>query len=260
MKIIALLWSALAVLGAVENTNVAPDATPPVLEEGVPFTEHITVRNPHQRAVKITQIDSTCTCTRLTLHPELILPGGTAVLDVAIDTANRSGRQEIQVSLFASDPELAPIEVPLRWDVHAAVTVDVIRPGTEPKPRPDDRAWLDVYKYVSRERPDELHRLRKRIRVASDLPGFRVEGVDYTGSVWAFTSVDLGDGVWLLSGKARDKDAAVAEQAYEEQVVIRTNHPQKPKIPLIWITVIDKESGQEVVDPLMPIPLPMAGP
>jgi len=259
MKIAALLWSALAVLGAVENTNVAPDAVPPVLEEGVPFTEYITVRNPHQRAVKITQLDSTCTCTRLILHPELIPPGGTAILDVAIDTANRSGRQEIQISLFASDPELAPIEVPLRWDVHPAVTIDVIRPGAVPKPRPEDRAWLDVYKFVSRERPDELHRLRKRIRVASDIPGFRVEGIDYPGSLWAFTSLDLGDGVWLVSGKARDKDASVAEQAYEERVVIRTNHPKKATIPLVWITVIDKETGQEAVDPLMPLP-PPAGP
>jgi hypothetical protein len=260
MRSFVLLWLACVMLSALENTNVAPDAAPPVLEEGVPFTEHVTVRNPHNRAVKITQLDSTCTCTRLVVHPELIPPGGTALLDVAIETANRSGRQEIQVSLFASDPELEPIEVALRWDVNPAVTVDVIRPGTEAKPRPQDRAWLDVYKFVARERPDELHRLRKRIRVASQIPGFRVEAVEYAGTLWAFTSEDLGDGVWLVSGKARDKDATVAEQAYEEQVVIRTNHPRKAAIPLAWITVIDKDTGREAVDPLMPLPMPMPGP
>jgi hypothetical protein len=257
MRSVAVLALALAALGAVENTNVAPGDPPPVYDETAPLTDRITVRNRQSRAVKIAQIDSTCTCTTLELRPRLIPPDGTATLEVAIDNRNRSGLQEIQVSLFASDPQQDPIEVPLRWSVRPAVTVDAIRPNTDPQQRPDDRAWLDVYKYVARERPDELHRLRKRVRVASDLPGFQVQGVEYAGTLWAFSLQQLRDGVWLVTGKARDPEAQAAETTYDEQVVLRTNHPQKSAIPLTWITVIDANTGRSAVDPLLPQPLPV---
>jgi hypothetical protein len=201
----------------------------------------------------------------LVITPELVPPGGTAVLDVAIDTANRSGPQQIRVTAYATDPDLEPIEIDLRYVVLPAVTVDSVRALTDPAQRPDDRAWRDIYKFVSRERPDELHRLRKRIRLASppeDTPpgGLRIAGVDYAGDLWVFAVSELGNGAWLVTATARDPQGQGVERTYDEQVVIRTNHPRKASIPLTWITMLDREAGAAVVDPLLPPPPPMPAP
>lgn len=251
----------LASLPAASNevSNLRPGEPLPRIAEKDSFGITLPVPNPYDRALKVKQIDSTCACSVLKMDERFLLPGGSSPVVVKVENRNRSGDQKVQISLYLSDPELEPIEVMLRWTVLPAVTVDAIAPGNDPAQRPTEPAWQDVYKYVVNERPDELNRLRKRIRIASpeaSAPpgGLRIEGVDYAGSLWAFTPRELAPNVWLLTASAREPDQEGPEGAWEEQVTVRTNHPDKAKITLIFQAVISKKAGQEHFDPMVPLP------
>lgn len=256
MRLLPLLLLA-ALLPAVENANVPAGDPGPELREAQPFAAQVTVRNPHDRGVKVERLDATCSCSRLALADKLLLPRGATTLDIAVDNRNRSGGQSLRITAYLTDPDLDPIEIDLRWRVRPAVAVDGVPPTGDPRERPESQAWRDVYKYVAHERPDELHRLRKRIRLAcgeGEAPpgGLRIEGVDYAGSLWRFAAADQGNGSWLVTATARDPEAAVAEKVYDERAVIRTNHPDKPAIELILVATISKEAGRQALDPLLP--------
>ena len=248
-------------LGAatLENRNVEGPATAPVFAEHVPFAATITVRNPNDRAVRVERLDASCTCMQLDLAERFLLPHQASTLTLRVENANRSGPQRMGVTIYFTDPELEPIEVTAWWQVTPDVAVDAISPLVDPAQRPSDIAWRDVYKFVEHERPDELHRLSKRVRISSPVPGFEILGIDYPGAVWVFTPTRLADSVWLVTAKAKDPTGTLPPKTYDEQVVIRTNNPEKAKIPLQFVAVISTDAGRESIDPLA-LPGPLPGP
>jgi hypothetical protein len=259
MRLLVLLCLG-CLLGAatLENRNVEGPEMAPILVEHVPFAATITVRNPNDRAVRVERLDASCTCMRLELAERFLLPHQASTLTLQIDNANRSGPQRMGVTIYFTDPEMEPIEVTAWWHVTPDVAVDAISPLADPAQRPADIAWRDVYKYVEHERPDELHRLSKRVRVSSAVPGFEILGIDYPGAVWTFTPTRLAEGVWLVTAKAQDPAGTLPPKTYDEHMVIRTNHPKKAKITLQFVAVISTEAGRAAIDP-MAIPGPPPG-
>lgn len=240
---------------ALENRNVADPAQAPVLREVQPFLAHITVRNPHDRAVKIKLLDPTCKCATLEIADRFLLPKATTTLTVAVDNANRSGPVRVGVTLYLTDPDLESIEVEAFWQVRACVQVDALGAGMDPLKRPDDRAWQDIYRYVTKVRPDEPNRLRKRARVScppEEVPadGLKILGIDYPGTLWRFTPTAQADGSWLITGSAQGgEDATLPLGEFHEKVTVRTNHPDKPTLTLEFSTLVAKDAGQQAVDP-----------
>jgi hypothetical protein len=231
--------------------NVSSFADAPELPESEPLRLRLAVRNPYDRAVQVKLIDKTCTCLELDVASRFLLPDETTSLSAVVDNRNRSGDVRMGVTLYLSEPEFAPIEVELLWRVRPHIAVDAVPPGADPAVRPD-AAWRDVYRYVANERPDEPNRLRKRIRLscgAGEAPaeGLRVTAIDYPGSVWAFGQQTQADGSVLITGRAAGTTLPVGE--FDEQVLVRTNHPQKSEIRLSFLTVINPTAGAEPIDP-----------
>ncbi len=247
---ILLLLGSLLPGATLENENVSGPETAPAFAEHQPFSATITVRNPHDRAVKVDRLDASCTCMQLDLAERFILPHEATTLTITVDNANRSGPQRMGVSVYFTDPELEAVDVVAWWKVSEDVAVDAIAPLADPAVRPDDIAWRDVYKFVDHERPDELARLLKRIRISSPLPGLDLLGIDYAGSVWAFAPVKQADGSWLVTATAKDPAAVLPEKTYDEKIVIRTNHPRKPSISIQMVAIIDRNAGRAAVDPM----------
>ncbi|MBA3845277.1 MAG: DUF1573 domain-containing protein [Planctomycetes bacterium] len=249
-----VLALAAGVLPALDNANAASHAEAPVIAEHEPLAVAITIRNPNDRAVRVDRLDSTCSCTVLELREEFLLPHATTTLDVVIDNRNRSGEIRVGLSVYLTDPDLEPIEATALWTVTPTVAVDVIAPGSDPKQRPADVAYRDVYRFVAKERPDELARLSKRIRLWSPPEqqpegGLRVTAIDYAGTLWKFEHAVQGDGSTLITATAREPATVVAEGLREETATVRTNHPQKPTIDLRFIALIAKDAGSMVFDP-----------
>jgi hypothetical protein len=264
MRIFRLARSACLVVAlaaqagwAVDNANVASPEEAPEVRENQPFKTVISVLNPNDRAVRKKLVDSSCTCTKLDLKDDFLLPHGRTTLDVEISNKNRSGPQAVHVSVFLSDPEFQPIEIDIWWKVRAAVQVDAIGPRADPLERPADKAWQDIYRYVANERPDELNRLRKRVRLScpeGEVPadGLKVLGIDYPGTLWKFTPVPQANGSVLIVASARDESAPV-EGEFDEKVVVRTNHPDKPEIELKFTAILSKDAGRRAIDPMDPL-------
>ena len=251
--LLSLLLVCLLPAAEVVNANVASaDLAPEVREAGV-FSARITVQNTHPRAVRVDRLDSTCSCTKLEIVSRFLLPGETTILDVVSDNLRRSGPQHVRITLFLTDPDLEPIEVWCWWRVREAVSVDAVPPGEAALERPADVAWRDIYRFVAHERPDEPQRMRKRIRLAApagDVPGgLRVEGIDYTGTLWKFSPRTLENGAVIVTA-----EAAAAEVmplgTFHDTVVIRTNHPDKPRIELQFEALVDSEAGRTAIDPM----------
>lgn len=247
---ILLLLASLLPGATLENANVSGPETAPVFAEHQPFTASITVRNPHDRAVKVDRLDASCTCMQLELAERFLLPLQATTMTIRVDNSNRSGPQRMGVSVYFTDPELEAVDVAAWWKVTEDVAVDAIAPLADPAQRPADLAWRDVYKFVDHERPDELARLRKRIRISSPTPGLELSGIDYAGSVWAFAQARQADGSWLVTATAKDPAAMLPEKTYDEKIVVRTNHPQKPMIAIQIVAIIDRNAGRAAVDPM----------
>lgn len=234
------------------NTNVANPANPPIFAESQPFSAQITVQNPYDKAVRVAEMDSTCTCSVLELGSHFLLPHATTTLTVSVDNTNRSDRERLGISLYLTDPALDPIEVVALWEVRAHVAVDSHLHHTDLTTRPP-RAFRDVYRYPSKSRPDELHRLNRQIRLlspAGEVPegGLRVERIEAPGPLWAVTATPQADGSVVLSAVGR-ADAEAPEGISDETVIIHTNHPKKPRIELVFTQYIGRDSGQVVFDP-----------
>ena len=252
--ILPLLLATAGFAAELENANVSGPETAPVLAEHEPFAATLVVRNPHDRAVRIERLDASCTCMHLEMAEQFILPLQATTLTISVDNANRSGAQRMGVTAYLTDPELEPIEIQVWWKVEPDVAVDAVAPLADPAQRPAELAWRDVYKYVEHERPDELNRLAKRIRLQGSNPDFAVLGIDYEGPVWAFTPTRQADGSWLVSARARDPAGTLPPKTYDERVVIRTNHPHKTSITLQFVAVIARDAGRTVIDPMVPMP------
>ena len=239
---------------SLDNRNVADASQAPIIRENQPFLAHITVRNPHDRAVKVKLLDPTCSCATLDIADKFLLPKGTTTLTIAVDNLNRSGPIRVGVSIYLTDAELEAIEVETFWQVRPTVQVDAVEPGKDPLVRSADQAWHDVYRYVTKVRPDEPNRLRKRMRLScppEEMPagGLQILGIDYPGKLWRFTPTTQTDGSILITATAQAGDeGTLAIGDHKEVVVVRTNHPDKPKIDLEFQTFVSKNAGQRAVD------------
>lgn len=243
-----------AVLWALDNANAIDDLHAPVVRESDPFIAMVPIRNPYDRAVKVRLLDPTCSCATLEMSTTFILPHQAADMHIAVVNKDRSGPQHIGVSVFLTDPDLETIEANVYWTVRAAVQVNALPPGANPQERPSDKAWQDIYRYVAKARPDELNRLRKRIRLScpeGELPtgGLRVTGIDYPGTLWSFAPTTQSDGSILILATAKEPNATVGEGETTESVVVHTNHPDKATITLGFLTVISKTAGSTALDP-----------
>lgn len=267
---ILLLLAAVTGASALDNTNAVDAEHAPTLREVEPFVARIPVRNPYDRAVKVKLLDPTCSCATLEMDERFILPMATAMLNISVKNPNRSGAMSVGVSVFLTDPDVQTIEVTARWNIRACVQVDSLGVGADPLKRPEDSAWRDIYRYVSKVRPDELSRLRKRIRISSpaeETPagGLKIEGIDYTGTLWTFTPVAQADGSTLITATARDPETEFRVGDYDEPAIVRTNHPDKARIELRFQTAISRDAGARAIDPqsgLLPppgLPLPPPG-
>lgn len=251
-RLLLLVCLAVAPLVAValDNRNVEGPEQAPTLRENEPFIANITVRNPHDRAVKVKLLDPTCTCATLKIADSFLLPKATSTLTIAVDNHNRSGPIRIGVSIYLTDPDLESIEAEVFWKVRPCVQVDAIGPGMDPLVRPEDRAWQDIYRYVTKVRPDEPNRLRKRLRLScppEEVPagGLKILGIDYPGTLWRFTPTAQADGSWLITAVAQGGDDAVLPLGdHKEKVVVRTNHQDKPAVELEFHTFVSKDAGE----------------
>lgn len=255
MPLLLLLIACILPTAEVINANAPDHDSAPVFREVVPFSAVITVQNPYDRAVKVARLDTTCSCSKLELATRFLLPGEKTTLAIGASNLRRSGKQQVRVSLFLSDPDFDPIEVWARWHVRPAVAVDLIEAGRPSLERPADDAWRDIYRLVADERPDEPKRLRKRIRLScppeeSPPGGLRVEGIDYAGSLWRFETRQQENGSILVVATSADQQGPLKEGEYAESFTIRTNHPDKPRIEMRIDARISKDAGRVAVDPM----------
>lgn len=231
----------------VVNANCAGPEQAPTVREGQVFHAAIPIVNPYDKAVRVRLLDASCSCATLTLQDHFLLPKARTTLLMDVETSNRSGPQDLHVSLYVTDPDLEPIEVSAWWRVQAMIQVDSLPPGTPATQRPDDRAWQDIYRYVVQERPDEPMRLHKRIRLscpAGEVPagGLQITGIDYAGTLWQFTPKAQADGSWLILATARPGVDVLPVGAFHETATVHTNHPGKPSIVLHFDSTIAKEA------------------
>ncbi len=245
--LLIVLFSALVRIAADDAAAL------PKMPEHQPYTARLMVHNPNDKAVKVARIEASCSCAKQELGTTFLLPHATTTLDLVVDNANRSGDQHLGVTLYLSDPDLDPIEVVTRWHVQADIAVDSLATAVETLARPA-LAFRDIYRFPAKVRPDELHKLRKRIRLESPaetapVDGLRVLGIEYVGDLWRFTPQSQADGSILLLADARDVDGVVSEGLREEVATVLTNHPHKPRIALRFITYIGKDAGAVVLDP-----------
>ena len=253
--ILVLICAVSAAAADLENANVSGPETAPILAEHTPFAASILIRNPHDRAVKIERLDATCSCMHLEVAEQFILPHQTTAMQIRVDNANRSGPQRMGVSVYLTDPDLEAIDVQVWWKVTPDVAVDAIAPRSEiTTARPTDIAWRDIYKFVANERPDELQRLSKRMRLESTLPDFAVTSIDYPGAVWAFTPAKQTDGSWVITAVAKNHAVELPEKLYEETVTVHTNHPLKTAIQVKFVANISRKAGRKAFDPFEDAP------
>jgi hypothetical protein len=123
----------------------------------------------------------------------------------------------------------------------------------DPTVRPTDNSWHDIYRYVSKVRPDEPHRLLKQLRLSAipeETPpgGLHITGIDYSGVIWAFSPKTQADGSILITAKAQDPAGTLPVGDLKEKVVIHTNHPDKKDIDLEFHTYVGKDAGEKVID------------
>lgn len=247
--LIGLLFAIGGAADAAQFSNLAPDGDPPVLNESEPFVATIPIRNPYDRAIKVHRIDSSCVCTELELASHFLLPHETTTLAVAVENETYSGARRQVVRIELTDPQLEVLTVELQWTVIANVTVDSM-PLSGPFDRRPDPLRRDVSIYTAHERPDEAHRLRKVLRVASPAAtapddGLSITAIDYTGGIWSFTTQRQDANAWLVVAAAKHPDRPPPVGTYEESVVIHTNHPAEPRIDLQFMTAIDPEAGSK---------------
>lgn len=243
--VVLLVLAAFGVAIAVDEAPLVP--------EHQPYAAQLVVRNPHDKAVKIARVEASCSCAKQELGTTFLLPLASTVLDLVVDNTDRSGEQRLGITLYLSDPDLDPIELTAVWHVVPDVAVDSLSIATDTLARPD-LAYRDIYRFSSKVRPDELHKLRKRLRLFSppeSAPegGLRILGIEYAGDLWAFTPLVQADGSILFTATARDPAATVSDGLREEVATILTNHPRKPRIALRFITYIGKDAGAVVIDP-----------
>ncbi|MHC5067322.1 MAG: hypothetical protein ACYTF0_01910 [Planctomycetota bacterium] len=221
----------------------------PTLREHQPLIAELAVTNPYDRALKVVHINSSCTCSRLELAEDFLLPGGRTTLHLAVDNQRHGGERQQIFWLEASDPDLPAIKLTHAWRVVPNVTVDLMPAAGPFDGRPANPNWHNVYALLSHQRPDETSRLRKVLRLASPDPDLAITSIDYPGSFWTLSTLERDDGAILLVAQG-PADGSFAATTLEETVTVHTNHPHKPSIELVFRTALDAQAGRPgAVDP-----------
>lgn len=229
----------------------SPGTPVPEVVEGQEIAYDVPFRNPYDFAIRIIDTDSTCTCNRLELAETFLLPGQATILHFATGSERHSGNKDQRVWLFASDPDTEAMEIVLRWRVRPHVAVDVLPPNSDPRQRPADHAYRDIYQLIAHERPDEPHRLDERLLLScppegTPPGGLQVAGVDYAGAIWEFVAMPIDERHVLVRGRARTGLERLPEGLHAETFTIRTNHPDKPAIEIAIEAAFDFEAGRAV--------------
>ncbi|NRA40170.1 MAG: DUF1573 domain-containing protein [Planctomycetes bacterium] len=220
-----------------------PQATVLELREHQNFKQQFTVTNPHDRAVRVERIDTTCSCIEKKLHKYFLLPGESTLIDVQVANQYYSGLRTHKIWLYVTDPELEAIEIRSAWTVLEDIAVDLIK--EDPKQRPADKRYRDIYRYISNVKPDEAKRLKKYIRLYTPdtLDGGLSIETQYSGNIWAFQTKIIDAHTVLVIAKARDATAVLTEGMFQEQLQLTSNHPQKQEINLDFFTSVDPNAG-----------------
>ena len=248
----ALMLAACTWCLALDNTisNVPSPEQAPVVAEHETFDAVIRVKNPYDRAIKVTRVESSCPCATLELADYFLLPYQETTLTIAVTNENRSDLQRQLFRLELSDPQLPVIDINVLWTVTPNVAVDSV-PETGPfDQRPTPARLRNIYAFTSNERPDELSRLREIIMLtspASSAPegGLQITEVVYDGTIWAFDQKAQGDNMILLIARAKDPEAKIPPGKYVEKVIVRTNHPNKPEFELTFYCAINPDAGKD---------------
>lgn len=216
-----------------------------VLREHQEFEKIFTVTNHYERAVKVEKTDVSCSCIRLELGAKFLLPGESTTLDVKVSNERTSGVRNYRVWLYLTDPEYAPLEIQTSWRVKEDIAVDLIK--SNPKQRPDDKRYRDIYRYIAHVRPDEHKRLRKYIRLST--PDTLNDGLQitpaYDGAIWKFETRTLDPHTVLLIATAKDDSQPMKPGLYSEHVTLNSNHPHKRQFSLEFNTNIDPNAGNQ---------------
>lgn len=223
--------------------NCLASEAPSSLREHEDFTHTFTVKNPYDRAVRVEKTDTTCTCIKLELNDYFLLPGEETTLDVQVSNLRTSGTRSYKVWLYVTDPELEPIEIATTWDVVPTVAVDLIL--DDPKKRPADHKYRDIYRYVAHVKPNEGKRLRKYVRLSTPDTlegGFQVSP-SYDGKIWDFSTKVIDQQTVLLIAKAKDPKTALEVGLFQEVVNLKTNNPNKSEFSLQFFTNVDPKAG-----------------
>lgn len=252
----APLFALLAMLTCSLATPAAAAESVPVVGEHQTFTQRRTIRNPHDRAIRIGEIESSCTCNRIELGERFLLPLAETTLDFETDNDNNSGRRHHKVWLFPTHAKLTPIIEIIEWDVQPNIAVDLVQRGALDQ-RPEQLVYRDVYSYTSWLKPDEIaQRLSpsgadsKRVRLWSppaSRPGvdaLHIEGIDYDGDIFAFKHKALDNDSILLLIHAAETAPTVPPGNYTQTVTVRTNHPHKPSFELTLNIAIDPKAHE----------------
>jgi hypothetical protein len=238
-------------------TNLSKDGKIPTLIEGQPFSATLAFKNPYDRAFKITDIESDCSCTRMEASSRFLLPNEEATFYVVAPTNGTSDSQRMRFWLYASDPEYQPIIIECHWNIIPMVTVDRLPPGKESViERPEKKSgYRDLAIFLETLRPEEQAQLQKNLLISSpesQIPegGLKITAVEYTGPIWSFTVREHDKGKVLLLARAKDPNTLLPVGIHEEKVIVKTNHPGKPTISLQFKTAVDPKANTEgFVDP-----------
>ncbi len=241
---------AMAVLGVICTWSLSADEDTtlvgPRLFEHQRLSVTMTIANPYDRAVRVKHLFSTCECFLLEMDQHVLLPYEETTLRVKIDNRNYSGQMRQTIYVEFTDGDLEILRRVLQWVVIPDVAIDNM-PLHGPFDQRPELLQRDIYMYTSHERPDELHRLQKVMLVSSPEEsrpeeGLKVTQIEYHGDIWQWQQRTISPGKVLIIGRARDPDAQPDPVRLEEDLVIHTNHPRKPRLEIKKMTALDFES------------------
>ena len=215
------------------------------LREHEDFKHVFTVINPHERAVRVQKIDTSCACITTDLGKYFLIPEEKTTLSVQVSNERSSGLRKYKVWLYVTDPELEAIEIISEWIVVPDVAVDLIK--SDPSKRPENTKYRDIYRYISNVKPNEAKRLKKYVRLSTpdELEGGFQVTPHYDGKIWDFSTKTLDSKTVLLIAKARVSDEDLEVGLFQETVTLKTNQPHKAEFALQFFTNVDPNAGNK---------------
>ena len=225
-----MLFCAITLSGAVE-TKPLPES-----REHEVFSTTIVVTNENDTAVKLARLSATCSCQKQHLKKHFLLPGEQTELEIAIENTNISGPTQQTVWIEWTDPEVEALAIPIHWRVIPNIAVDSIPPQGPFDQRPTSALHRDVYLYITTVHPEEFKKHRKVIMLSTPQnlgpEGLTILQLMYEGALWDWRFQQKTPQQVLLVGTINEQVATMEERLYEEQVILETNHPDKPHITL----------------------------